>query len=142
MKNPTKTSRFESLLNLIDLCVGNEMEGFDFEDLATFCQDEIDALARKAEKARERAEAKRAEPDVLRDLVAEVLSADVPQSRADVLSALNEAHPELTDVTLGKLTPRLSALVKEGIAVKEVIQVSDGEGPKKKVTVYSLATED
>ena len=53
----TKKDYFETIKVLVDFVKdkGLELDGIDFDGVTEFCDKEIDALARKAEKAREAA---------------------------------------------------------------------------------------
>ena len=55
----TKRERYESIMALCDTL--GTMDGFDLDGIMEFCQKEIDTLGARAEKAKERAAAKRAE---------------------------------------------------------------------------------
>lgn len=100
--------------------------------ITEFCDKEIAALDAKAVKAKERAAKKAAEGDALRDAVAAVLTDEfVPI--ADIVAALEEEHP---DVTVGKVTYRLTSLVKDGKAQKQEITV-ETNGKKRKVQGYA-----
>jgi len=144
MKNPTKKSRFESLLKLIVNAIDNDVEGFDFDDLTEFCEGEIQQLENKAAKAKERAAEKRAATDEIKEWVRDALTA-TPQTRDELLTAIQEAHADndfaQNELTPNKLTSRLSALIADGVAAKETTTVGE-TGAKHKVTVYSLVTEE
>jgi hypothetical protein len=104
------------------------------EDVVNYASKEQAALANKAAKAKAKAAEKKAEGDDLRDAVEAVLT-DEYEPIADVA-----ARVEGEDVTVAKVTYRLSALVKAGIAEKTEIKVSDGEGTKsRKIMGYRLA---
>lgn len=105
----------------------------DRADVVEFCDKEIAALDKKAEKAKERAAKKRAEGDELKDVVKSVLT-DEFQTTADIAEQI-----EGEDVTVSKITYRLTSLVKEGFAVKEDVAVETSEGKKVKRKAYKLA---
>ncbi len=112
------------------------MDGtLDRETLVAYCEKELASLEHKAEKAKERAAAKREAGDELQNLVASVLTPDFA-SRDDITARVQETDPE---ATVGKVGYRLTALVKAGIAQKTEAMVADAEGKNKKVTVYALA---
>lgn len=112
------------------------MDGtLDRETLVAYCEKELASLEHKAEKAKERAAAKREAGDELQNLVASVLTPDFA-SRDDITARVQETDPE---ATVGKVGYRLTALVKAGIAQKAETMVADAEGKNKKVTVYALA---
>jgi hypothetical protein len=107
----------------------------DRETLVAYCEKELASLDHKAEKAKERAAAKREAGDELQNLVASVLTPDFA-GREDITARVQEIDPE---ATVGKVGYRLTALVKAGIAQKAEAMVADAEGKNKKVTVYALA---
>ena len=112
------------------------MDGtLDRETLVAYCEKELASLEHKAEKAKERAAAKREAGDELQNLVASVLTPDFA-SRDDITARVQETDPE---ATVGKVGYRLTALVKAGIAQKAEAMVADAEGKNKRVTVYALA---
>lgn len=112
------------------------MDGtLDRETLVAYCEKELASLEHKAEKAKERAAAKREAGDELQNLVTSVLTPDFA-SRDDITARVQEIDPE---ATVGKVGYRLTALVKAGVAQKAEAMVADAEGKNKKVTVYALA---
>lgn len=98
------------------------------DEAIEFLDAQIGLLDAKAEKAKERAAAKRAETDELRAAVAAVLTDEL--QTADVIAAQIEGE----DVTKQKVVSRLTALVKDGVAVKEQVKVE-----KDKKMAYKLA---
>ena len=118
----TKREMYEAL---VSFAVNGEMsyeteEGavvVSMDELKAFAENEIAQLDKKLEKARERAAAKKAEADVLMDRVKEVLT-DEYQTIADIMVVLNDE-----DVTAGKVTARLTKLVKAGEAEKTDVKV-------------------
>lgn len=112
------------------------MDGtLDHDALVAFCEKEIAALDRKADKAKERAAEKREAGDALQALVQEALTADFA-SREDITAKVVDSDPE---ATVGKVGYRLTALVKAGVAQKADAIVDGADGKKKKITVYALA---
>ena len=97
-------------------------------EMLEFIDAEVDHLAKKAEKAKERAAAKKVEGDELREVVRAVLTEE--------LQPIDEivAQIEGEDVTKAKVTARLTQLVKAELAVKEQMKVGD-----RKVMGYKLA---
>ena len=126
----TKRERYESIKALVE-AVG-AVEGIDTDGIVAFCDKEIAALDTRAEKAKERAAEKRAEGDELQAAVLAALT-DEPASRQEVTDRI-----EGEDVTLAKVGYRLTALVKQGLAVKEEIAVTGEDGKSKKVAAYRL----
>lgn len=127
----TKRERYESIKALVE-AVG-AVEGIDTDGIVAFCDKEIATLDTRAEKAKERAAEKRAEGDELQAAVLAALT-DEPASRQEVTDRI-----EGEDVTLAKVGYRLTALVKQGLAVKEEIAVTGDDGKSKKVAAYRLA---
>lgn len=118
----TKMTKVEILGMIKEACEDNEV-------IVEFCDKEIAALGAKAEKAKARAAAKKAEGDELRAIVASVLTTE-PMIAEDVLAAITGVE----DLTKAKVIARLTQLVKAGDAVKTEVIV-DG----KKRMAYSLA---
>lgn len=111
------------------------MDGtLDHDLLVAFCEKEIAAIDHKAEKARERAALKAAEPDVLMDAVLGVLT-DEPMLVSDIVAAIGG-----DGVTPGKVANRASRLVKDGRATKLTVTVTGEDGGKaRKLVAYTLA---
>ena len=127
----TKRERYESIKALVE-AVG-AVEGIDTDGIVAFCDKEIATLDTRAEKAKERAAEKRAEGDELQAAVLAALT-DEPASRQEVTDRI-----EGEDVTLAKVGYRPTALVTQGLAVKEEIAVTGEDGKSKKVAAYRLA---
>ena len=127
----TKRERYESIKALVE-AVG-AVEGIDTDGIVAFCDKEIAALDTRAEKAKERAAEKRAEGDELQAAVLAALT-DKPASRQEITDRI-----EGEDVTVAKVGYRLTALVKQGLAVKEEIAVTGEDGKSKKAAAYRLA---
>lgn len=106
----------------------------DNADIVAFCDKEIAAIDHKADKARERAAVKAAEPDTLMDAVLGVLT-DEPQTVGDILAVIH-----IDGATAGKVANRASRLVKDGKATKTTVIVSGEDGAKsRKLVAYTLA---
>jgi hypothetical protein len=104
-------------------------------DLKEFAEKELASLARKADKARERAAAKRAEGDALTAAVLEVLT-DEYQTIPDIA-----AQVDSPDATVGKVQHRLGALLESHQAEKTQISVPGTDGQKtRRVMAYKLAS--
>ena len=127
----TKRERYESIKALVE-AVG-AVEGIDTDGIVAFCDKEIATLDTRAEKAKERAAEKRAEGDELQAAVLAALT-DKLASRQEITDRI-----EGEDVTLAKVGYRLTALVKQGLAVKEEIPVTGEDGKRKKAAAYRLA---
>lgn len=103
------------------------------EDIQAFAENEIALLDKKAVKAKERAAKAKAEGDALYEAVCEVLT-DVPQTIADVAAQI-----EGDDVSVAKVTYRLTKAVKDGKAVKVEVKVPNADGKETKKSAYQLA---
>ena len=106
------------------------VEAADYENkegAIEFINKQIETLAAKAEKAKEKAAKAKAEGDELRAIVEVILTADA-QPIDDIVAQI-----EIEDVTKAKVTARLTALVNAGIAKKEPVKVGS-----RKVMAYSL----
>ena len=131
MEKKTKKEMWFSILKIKEVA--------DNEDLVAFINREIDALDKKAEKAKERAAKKAEESDSLREkiysVLTEIASSDfVPI--ADIVAAIGEE-----DITPAKVTARLTKLVEAGRAEKQEISLESGTGTKRRVQGYRVITE-
>lgn len=118
----TKAMWFEELKDVVLASdYANKDEAIEFIDK------QLETLASRAAKAKERAEKNKAEGDELRAAVMSVLTVE-PQT-IDAIAAQIEGE----DITKAKVTARLTALVRAGIATKEPVK----EGSRK-VMAYSI----
>lgn len=119
----TKAMWFEAIKAVVE---ASEAEQKD--EMVAFIDKQVELLTGKAEKAKERAAAKKVAGDELREVVKSLLT--------DELQVIDEivAQIEGEDVTKSKVTARLTQLVKAGIAVKEAKMIE-----KRKVMAYKLA---
>ena len=112
MMKLTKKDKYGMLLEILA-----EVELADKDMLVEFVQGEVNAIERKAEKAKGRPRAKK--EDTMKATVLDALT-DELQIGSDILAiVLNDFE----DATQAKVTARLSSLVKEGYAVKENVKV-------------------
>lgn len=123
-KKLTKKEMFGLLLGLLETTKVAEKE-----ELVAFVEHEVELIDKKAEKAKGY-KRKKAE-DTLKDDVAACLC-DHVKLTADVVAELADKYE---DLTAAKVTARLTALVKDGAAVKEEVKV-DG---RRKLMGYRLA---
>ena len=106
----------------------------DAETVSAFCEKKIAALDARAEKAKERAAAKREAGDELQSLVLNALT-DEFATRDEIT-----AKVDFEDVSVAKVGYRLTSLCKAGLAEKGETVIPGGEGVKaRKVAVYKLA---
>ena len=130
MEKITKRDMYEAI---IALAATGEMK-YDKDEYIDFCQNEIALLDKKAAKAKETAAKKRAEGDELTDAVRAALSNEQLEPIADIAARI-----EGDDVTVSKVTYRLTQLVKNGEAEKGEISIPGGEGVKaRKIMGYRL----
>ena len=124
----TKTEKYEMII--AELAKTDLTE--DTAMLVDFCKAEIDALARKAEKAKERKAAKDKEADSLYNTILGVLE----NAEANTYITIPAILAELNDdtITAGKLTPRLATMIENGIVEKKDITTPD----KRKLKGYML----
>ena len=128
MEKITKRDMFEAIIEAVN---GGEWK-YDAAEVVEFCEKEIGNLDKKAAKAKEAAAKKRAEGDELTDAVRAALSNDTFESIADIAARI-----EGEDVTVAKVTYRLTSLVKNGEAEKSEITIPGGEGIKaRKIMGY------
>ena len=128
----TKREMYEQIILMFTEDAETEVK-VSAEDVVAFCNKEIEALEKKATKAKERAAAQKAEGDELTDAVLAVLT-DEFQPAGDIVKALNRE-----DVTTHKVSYRLRVLVESGKAVKDQINIA-AEGEKKHLLMgYKLA---
>ena len=139
MEKMTKRNVYEALINLAN--TGNLVYASDEGDititgeaLIAFAENEIALLDKKAVKAKERAAQKRAEGDELTDAVRAVMSTEDFEPISEIAARI-----EGEDVTVAKVTYRLTQLVKNGEAEKTELTIPATEGSKaRKVQGYKL----
>jgi hypothetical protein len=130
MEKITKREMFEAI---IEAAKGAEFK-FTAEYVITFAENEIALLDKKATKAKERAATKRAEGDDLTAAVRAAMSTEDFEPISEIAARI-----EGEDVTVAKVTYRLTQLVKNGEAEKQELTVPGGEGTKaRKIQGYKL----
>lgn len=136
MTKITKREMFEAIVKGME----TGEWAFDADTVITFCEKEIEALDKKAAKAKERAAAKKAEVDTLMAEVEAALNFDEYQVIADIAAKVAEVD---ADATVSKVTYRLTKLVEAGIAEKAPVTIPGGEGVKaRKVQGYRLVVTE
>ena len=137
MEKITKREMFEAIKGLAEsgaLHMQDFNEAISDSAVAEFCENEIALLDKKAAKAKERAASKRAEGDELTAVVRQVMSTEEFEPIAEIAARI-----EGEDVTVAKVTYRLTQLVKNGEAEKQELTIPGGEGVKaRKVQGYKL----
>ena len=107
------------------------------EEVIAFCDKEIAALDRKAEKARENAAKKKAEGDKLTDLVRAALTENF-QITADIAAAI---PTDETEVSIAKVQYRLNQLISLGEAEKTDMSIGEA-GSKRTLKAYRRIVTD
>lgn len=123
-KKPTKVDNYAQLKEIV-LQVAPENQ----DELVEFIDKQVEAIVNKAAKAKERAAAKKADGDELRNTVEGLLTGEY-QTIAAITKAIDDE-----EVTSAKVTARLTQLVNAEIAEKA--QVTSGS---RKVMGYRLKT--
>ena len=132
MNTVEKMTKKETFEMIIDLVSGLDVEQVD--TVVEFCEKEIAALDRKAEKAKETAAKKKAESDALLEVVYDALGEDEFETIAAIAKRVVDVEPE---ATVGKVQYRLTALAKDGRAEKSTIVIPATEDTKmRKVVGY------
>ena len=125
VKKITKVEYFGMIKDLV-----LQANVYNEDELVEFIDHQVELIAAKAEKAKERAAKQKSNGDALREIVQEILTNEF-QVIDDIV-----AQVEGEDVSKAKITARLTQLVKAGIADKEQIKVDS-----RKVMAYKLATD-
>lgn len=135
MNTVEKMTKKETLEMIIDLLNTAYDLGEEKVEMAVeFCEKEIAALEKKAEKAKENAAKKKAEGDALLETVYDALSEDEFETIAMIAKRVAEEDPE---ATVGKVQYRLGTLAKDGRAEKSTIVIPATEDTKmRKVVAY------
>lgn len=134
MQNTEKITKRDILTSIADAMNGADWK-YDAEVYIAFCQKEVDALDRKAEKARELAAKKRAEGDALQDAVEAVLGNEFEDAKT--IAARVDFGDE--EVSAAKTQYRLRQLVAVGKAEVEDIKVTREDGKTTTVKGYRKA---
>lgn len=120
-----------------------KLEGFiekyaDDEVLVEYCEKELEKLANKNAKARERAAAKKEAGNALRDTIETIIEgSNEAMTREDVLAAIEDAD-EL-ELSVAKVGAQISQLVQLNRVHKTTVK---GENGKNKVAYVYGPAED
>ena len=125
----TKTQKFEMIEKILN---DTQSEEYDVPMLVEFVQEQIDALARKATKAKEKAAEKKVELDELAEVVLSVITVE-PQTRDQIADQITG-----DDVTVAKVGARLSKLVALGKVEKSEVAATSASGKKTTRMAYAL----
>jgi len=120
----TKKDWFEVIKGIVEASDNENAAG-----AVEFIDKQMELLAAKAEKAKERAAKTKAEGDEMRAAVQAVLTEEL--QTIDEITAQVEGE----EITKAKVTARLTQLVKAEVATKDTVKTEDG----RKVTAYKLA---
>lgn len=120
----TKKDWFEVIKGIIEASDNENAAG-----AVEFIDKQMELLAAKAEKAKERAAKTKAEGDEMRAAVQAVLTEEL--QTIDEITAQVEGE----EITKAKVTARLTQLVKAEVATKDTVKTADN----RKVTAYKLA---
>ena len=123
-KAPSKREFYEAIINTMQT---GECQ-YAPEDVIKFCENEIALLDKKAVKAKERAAAKKAEPDALYDIVADALT-DEFQTIAEIAAKVAETDSE---ATVAKVTNRLTKLCNAEVAERTEVTIPATETSKSR----------
>ena len=123
-----KVTQKELFGQVIAIVEGADVDAAVKAELVAFLEKKVAQIDAKAAKAKEKAAEAKVKGDELRDIVAGLLTDEVQTIDAIL------AQVDFADVTRAKLTPRLTALVKAGVAVKETVKVDT-----RTLTAYKLA---
>ena len=139
MENATKITKAMVLAAIKENVENMEFAGdVTAADVTAYCDKTLEQLANKAAKAKEKAAEKKNEGDELRDAVEAVLT--------DEYQVIGDIFPQVADeageITTAKVTYRLTALVKAGIAEKAEVKVSGESEKTRKVMGYRLASAE
>ena len=139
MENATKITKAMVLAAIKENVENMEFTGdVTAADVTAYCDKTLEQLANKAAKAKEKAAEKKVEGDELRDAVEAVLTNEY-QVIGDIFPQVAD---EAGEITTAKVTYRLTALVKAGIAEKAEVKVSSEGEKTRKVMGYRLANAE
>ena len=137
---PTKRDYYEIVKAVLFAAEKNGLtiKESSYEELQTFLDKEIAAIDKKTASAKERAAAKKAEGDDLREKVYNAMSETEFMTREDIKAAVGDP-----DVSVAMVTSRLAQLYKLNLVEKEKAKVeSTIEGGKpREATVYRKIAE-
>lgn len=104
----TEKELYNALIKFFD--TNTLTEGITPEEMRDFCALKLDILNRKTKRLKDKAAAKKAAPDPLRDAILEALTEDSYMSREDIAQVLG---PD--DISVNQIGYRMNQLVAEGL---------------------------
>lgn len=125
----TKRDYYNTLAALISYCEQENIglpDGMTYKGLTGFVDHEVELLDNKAAAAAKRAAAKKAEGDALRDLVYNTMSDTEPMTIREIADAIGDE-----DVTVAKVTARLTQLKSLGLVEKTEVEGKKGSAYRK-----------
>lgn len=133
-----KVTKKDYYNNIIQAMKTGEVS-IDPVDIIAFCENEIAMLDKKAEKAKERAAAKKADGDALTDAVKAALTNEFAIT-ADITMKVAEALGDDAEVTVHRVQYRLTQLAKAGEAEVTDMKIEATETSKARtLKAYRLA---
>ena len=117
----TQTQTYELIKTIVGDAKDTLAADYDYDAVIAFCDEKIEAIAAKAEKAKAKAAEKRAEKNEVREAIYKLLSGTDYMTIPDIVTALGDP-----DVTVSKATYQLNYLVKEDQTVEKTDVVVDG----------------
>ena len=117
----TQTQTYELIKTIVGEAKDTLAADYDYDAVIAFCDEKIEAIAAKAEKAKAKAAEKRAEKNEVREAIYKLLSGTNYMTIPDIVTALGDP-----DVTVSKATYQLNSLVKEDQTVEKTDVVVDG----------------
>ena len=127
-KTTTKRDILNGLITLAETGACDLTE----DDIKTFAEKELASMDKRAEADKKRRAAKAAESDEMTEAVYAVLTDD-PMSAEDILEKSG------LDITISKLRPKLTKLVKDERAVRSKKRYKNDEGKSAEKTMYARA---
>ena len=122
-----KLTKKEVLVAIVNGMQDGNYGEVTLEDIVAYCENEIALLEKKAEKAKERAAAKKAESDELTDAVKAALTNEF-ETRDVIAARVAETYGE--DASIAKVGYRITQLVKNGEAEATDIKIAATENSK------------
>lgn len=116
----TKKTKAMYFAELREMVINHVNDVVEQDALLEFIDKEVAAIERRKDKARERAEKRKAKSDALTDKIYDILHYDYI-TVSDIMEQLEDEE----DISANKVTSRLGKLVRAGKVEKERIKVSE-----------------
>ena len=134
MNETVKVTKKDYYNNIIQAMQTGEVS-IDPVDIVAFCENEIAMLDRKAEKAKERAAAKKADGDALTAAVKAALTDEFAVT-ADIAMKVAEAVGDELEVSIHKVQYRLTQLAKNNEAEVTDMKIEPESGKVRTLKAY------